>query len=302
MKNILVIYYSQSGQLTEACQKLLIPFEKETFNIEYLPIVPETDFPFPWTSDSFFDSMPESVLEIPLKIKPLKPKNENVDFILLAYTSWYLSPSIPITSFLLSEHAVVLKDKPIVTLNACRNMWFKTHDFVRNKIKEVGGKQVGHIVLCDKSNNLVSVITIYNWMTSGKKEKYNRFFPLPGIQPEDFRKTELFGNKIFEYVTNEKSFGDLQKELIELGAVSLDEELMMIEPRAKVIFRKWASFILRKGKAGCKERLPRVHAFKMYLFTVIFLALPIATIVFRIINILSPAHLKRKIIQYTELD
>ena len=46
-KNVLVVYYSQSGQLKTIAEKLVEPFAEEDVAIEWLAIKPKTDFPFP---------------------------------------------------------------------------------------------------------------------------------------------------------------------------------------------------------------------------------------------------------------
>ncbi|MBL3656262.1 hypothetical protein [Fulvivirga sediminis] len=56
MKNILVISYSQSGQLDSILDNFLLPFKG--VNIERVKVKPQDDFPFPWTSPAFFDAMP----------------------------------------------------------------------------------------------------------------------------------------------------------------------------------------------------------------------------------------------------
>ena len=49
MKNVLVIHYSQSGQLTEILDNLTLPFSSdEEINITHYSIEMEKEFPFPW--------------------------------------------------------------------------------------------------------------------------------------------------------------------------------------------------------------------------------------------------------------
>ncbi|WP_238554965.1 hypothetical protein [Chryseobacterium sp. P1-3] len=55
-KNILVIYYSQTGQLEEIVRNIARSFEsrKEEYDITYYNIRLKEDFPFPWPGDVFF--------------------------------------------------------------------------------------------------------------------------------------------------------------------------------------------------------------------------------------------------------
>ena len=68
MKNILVVNYSQSGQLNQIIDQFLTPFDAE--RVERLEIFPAKPFVFPWTSDEFFDKMPECVHEEPIELQP----------------------------------------------------------------------------------------------------------------------------------------------------------------------------------------------------------------------------------------
>ena len=70
MKNVLVIYYSQSGQLKEIAESITHPLIKEeNVHVDFYKIELETDFPFPWTGDVFFDVFPETFQQIPSAIK-----------------------------------------------------------------------------------------------------------------------------------------------------------------------------------------------------------------------------------------
>ena len=59
-KKILVVYYSQSGQLHDIVADFIIPFKEAGVRVECVRFTPKQDFTFPWTSERFFDAMPES--------------------------------------------------------------------------------------------------------------------------------------------------------------------------------------------------------------------------------------------------
>ena len=87
MKNVLVIYYSQSGQLKEIIDNIIKPFDKQDITTDFLQIQMKNDFPFPWDKDSFFGVFPESFLQIPQEIKPIPEYffKKSYDLIILAY-------------------------------------------------------------------------------------------------------------------------------------------------------------------------------------------------------------------------
>lgn len=54
MKNVLVIHYSQSGQLEEIAKNIAKPLlNAEEVGVDFHQIKLKNDFPFPWDKDSF---------------------------------------------------------------------------------------------------------------------------------------------------------------------------------------------------------------------------------------------------------
>lgn len=189
MKNVLVIYYSQSGQLQSIARKIAQPLlNSDEINVVFHEIQLEKPFPFPWDKTSFFDAFPESFLQIPTALKPVPEEimKTKFDLILLNYQVWYLTPSIPVNSFLKSEQAKqLLKNTSVVTINGSRNMWVMAQEKVKALLKQNEASLKGNIALVDRVGNLISVITIVKWMFSGVKKKYLGIFPLPGVSDKD---------------------------------------------------------------------------------------------------------------------
>lgn len=53
-KKILVIYYSQSGQLTDITDSLTAPLIEAGNSVEKVCVQVANDYPFPWTGKAFF--------------------------------------------------------------------------------------------------------------------------------------------------------------------------------------------------------------------------------------------------------
>jgi hypothetical protein len=269
-KKILAIYYTQSGQMGEIIDTFTAPLIEAGAAVEKVVIPIDATYNFPWTGNSFFSVMPSCVLGIPEQLRPLELKEKAYDLIILGYQPWFLSPSIPCNSLLQNpEFRALLKDTPVITVSAGRNMWINAFVRVRNMLKEAGAKLVGNIALVDKHPNVVSFITIFYWMLTGKKERYLNIFPKPGVAEEDIAYTSEYGKTVVKYLENNK-WDDLQDELIKQKAVEISYKLMFIEARAKPIFAVWAKFI-----ASRKNRTPWLSAFKYYLFVALFLGAPI---------------------------
>jgi len=280
MKRILVITYSQSGQLDEIVGNILKPIKGE-IEIYHEQLKPIPDYPWPWHGTTFWDAMPECVRHIPSEIEPLSINaDEKFDLIILGYPIWFLSPPVPITTFLKSDIGKkLLKDTPVVTVIGARNMWVSAQEDVKKMITEAGGKLKGNIALFDRNNNLISVVTIIYWVTTAKKDKYLGIFPKPGIAQKDIDSADRFGPPIQKAVESGK-FENLQNELLRLKAVELTPSIVSIEKKGKRMFWLWSGFILKKGEAGSIERVGRLKWFKRYLLFVIFAVSPIATLIF----------------------
>jgi hypothetical protein len=269
-KKVLAIYYTQSGQMGEIIDTFTAPLVAAGASVEKAQIRLVNNYDFPWTGQRFFSVMPSCVLGIPEPIEPLDLKETKYDLVILGYQPWFLSPSIPSNSLLLSEaFKAIINDTPVITISAGRNMWINSYVRVRNMIKDAGAKLVGNIALLDKHPNPVSFVTIFYWMLTGKKERYLNIFPKPGVSEKDIAATAEYGQTVAKHLENSE-WNTLQDELIEQKAVEISYKLMFIEARAKPIFAVWAKFIAKR-----KNRTPWLAAFKYYLFIALFLGAPL---------------------------
>lgn len=277
MKNVLVVYYSQSGQLKEIAQQIAKPFlQDREISVAFHEIKLENPFPFPWDKSSFFDAFPESFLQIPRALQPMPQEILNIkyDLILLHYQVWYLSPSIPVNSFLKSPEArQLLNGTPVVTISGSRNMWVMAQEKIKKLLKENGAKLVGNVALVDRVGNLISVITIVEWMFSGVKKKYLGIFPLPGVSQKDITESEKFG-KIIVSRLKSGNYETMQSELVGNGAVKISSYLVKVDKTANKIFNKWSNFINTRKKT----RKIWLKVFYVYLFLAIWLISPIVYI------------------------
>ncbi|MDH6251301.1 hypothetical protein M2347_001028 [Chryseobacterium sp. H1D6B] len=276
-KNVLVIYYTQTGQLEDIVKNVSKPFEdkKDEYNVTYYNIQLKEDFPFPWPSDVFFNTFPESYLQIPSEILPPPENvlNKKFDLIIFGYQVWYLTPSIPIISFLKSSYAEsILKDTPIVTISGTRNMWMLSQEKLKVYLKNLQAKLVGNIALVDRHDNYTSVLTILRWLTTGKKEK-SGILPAAGISDEEIAGAGKYGEIIKKHVEN-NDLENLQPDLVKNGAVEIRPFLVRVEKVGNKIFTVWSNLIIKK-----KEKRPLlIKFFKVYLMAAIWIISPIVLI------------------------
>ncbi|PWA09089.1 NADPH-dependent FMN reductase family protein [Flavobacterium laiguense] len=301
MKNVLVIYYSQSGQLESIARNIAKPLlQSNDLNVLFHEIKLEKPFPFPWNNEAFFGAFPESFLQIPTALKPVSEEimKTKFDLILLNYQVWYLTPSIPVNSFLKSPEAkVLLNNTAVVTISGSRNMWVMAQEKVKVLLKQNGALLKGNIALVDRVGNLISVITIVEWMFSGVKKKYLGIFPLPGVSEKDIAESSKFGNVILSSL-HENKLDDLQKKLIEIDAVRISSYLVTVDRTANKIFNKWSNFITTKKES----RKLWIKVFKVYLLLAIWLISPIVYILHLVTYPFKIQKIKKEIQYYKGIN
>lgn len=298
MKKILVIYYSQTGQLKDILDSFLVPFDNsDDILLDVVRINPEEEFAFPWTGKGFFGVMPDSVLEKPVPLKDFELAHDHYDLIVLGYQPWFLSPSIPATSLLRHPKFIsILENTPVVTVIGARNMWINAHEKVKTLMKGHRAQPMGNIVLVDNNQNLLSVVSIAYWMFKGKKERYLGIFPKPGVAVEEIQKAEKYGAIVLSHLLDDK-LGLMQQELVKNKAVEVKQNLMIIEGRGSKIFAIWAKII-----AGKKNKTLWLKIFKYYLiFALVFIA-PIVLLINLILSPLLYKYTKKKRRYYLGLN
>ena len=303
MKNVLVIHYSQSGQLTEIVNNIVSSFRNDTVHVDYHDIKMERPYPFPWTKAEFFGAFPETFLQVPEKVNPVKPDllSKTYDLIVLGYQIWYLTPSLPTTSFLDTPEAKqLLANTPVITVIGCRNMWIMAQEKMKKKLKALGANLVGNIVLADRHLNHISVITISKWMFSGKKERFLGIFPKPGVSQKDIDESVKFGPIIAKHL-NENEFSGLQEALLKEKAVKIKPFLITTDKRANLIFSKWAKLIQSKGEKNSPKRVFWVKFFNYYLLFAIWVIAPIVFILFLLTYIFSIHKIKKDKLYYSSV-
>jgi len=276
-KNILVIYYTQTGQLEDIVKNIARPFEekKDEYHVTYYNIKMKEDFPFPWPNDVFFNTFPESYLQIPSEILPPSDDvlNKKYDLIIFGYQVWYLTPSIPIISFLKSAYAEqILKDTPVVTVSGTRNMWMFSQEKLKVYLKNMKANLVGNIALVDRHDNYTSVLTVIRWMIGGQKEK-SGILPAAGVSDQEINDSVKYG-KIIETHFRKNDFEGLQPDLVKNRAIEIRPFLVRVEKVGNKIFTIWSNLIIKK-----KEKRPLlIKFFKVYLMAAIWIISPVVLV------------------------
>ncbi|MBC7695758.1 MAG: dialkylresorcinol condensing enzyme DarA [Burkholderiales bacterium] len=302
MKNVLVIYYSQTGQAKQALNAVLKPFEEsKNHHLTYLLIKPKKRFPFPWTYTQFFDVFPETVQGIPCELEPLKiDTNINYDLAVIAYQPWFLSICVPINSFLQTSDAkILLAGKHVITIINCRNMWLGAQEKMKKRLLDIKANLAGNITFVDRSSNLVSLVTVLAFVLKGTKENFMGVFPKYGVTDKDLEHAPVFGKIIMDNLEN-NNIHNIQPQLNQEGALDIRGNLLLMEGRGKALFPLYANYISKKGTQGSEQRKTRVRIFGIVLPTAILILSPIITILSRLLPLLAKKKFAKEIAYYSQ--
>lgn len=279
LKNVLVINYSQTGQLAEITAQLISPLRAAGHQVHLETLVPETPFPWPWPIIDFIDVFPECVQ---LDAPPLKPfsiaTEQPFDLVILSYQVWYLAPALPMTAFLKSPAGQkLINGKPVVTLVACRNMWLSAQETMQKLIAEAGGQLRDHLAFTDQGHPLATFITTPRWVLTGRRD---RFLGLPpaGVAPEEIRQASRFGRALADALHHDGEKSG-QPMLCGLRAATVNPRLAISERAGKRAFGVWSRLIRLFGKRGQWRRRPLLLVFALYLITLILTVVPLSLLV-----------------------
>lgn len=293
--SILVLYYTQSGQLRDILTSLTSEIRGEA-DLTFAEIQPEKAFGLPWKGYDFFNAMPESVARIPIPVKPLPQEvlAKQYDLIILGYQPWFLHPSQPVTGFMFGEEAKKLfAGKPVVTVIGSRNMWLNAQERMKEDLQRLGAKLVGNIVLEDSNGNIVSLLTIIRWAFKGQKEA-SRFLPEAGVQQADIRASKRFGPVILNAL-RAGSLEGMHPALMAAGSVRLLPGLIVLEKRGITNFRKFSKWILERGGPDSEARRGRVKTFQWLLTTLVFVLSPVSSLTAAIQKQVQKKKLKEEV-------
>ncbi|OCQ50929.1 hypothetical protein Ppb6_04027 [Photorhabdus australis subsp. thailandensis] len=292
MKRVLVVSYSQSGQLIEVVKSLISPLhESDEIYIREVVLKPIPEFPFPWSFSEFVNAFPETVQLDSPEIAPLHLEDEeSFDLVILSYQVWFSAPSPPITAFLKSKEGKrLLNGKPVVTVIACRNLWLMAQEMVKKLLHENGAYLRDNVVFIDKTNFFITLFTTPLWLMTGKKQPFS-CLPPAGVSKEDIQGARRFGDALVTALKADKEKDDAPM-LKGLGAVFVNKSFIFGEHSIHRGFKVWSSFIHRVGKRGKWVRRSLLTLFVIYLVLMVLVVLPISIVVRRVLTILLKKRL-----------
>lgn len=276
MTRILVLHYSQTGQLTSALESMLKPLAaRADVEIVRQNLEPVEPFPFPWPFFRFLDTFPECVYMDAPPLKPLAFGPEaRFDLVILAYQVWFLSPSLPVTAFLKSPAARVLKDTPVITFIACRNMWISAQEKVKELLAAHGARHIDNVVLVDQGPPWATFVTTPRWLLTGKKAGFWKIFPPAGVSAAEIAAAARFGRALADALPQVQSATGPM--LTGLGAVKVNPGYVAGERIARRSFQVWGRLLRAIGPGGHPLRRLVLVVYAVFLVSMILTVMPVS--------------------------
>ena len=297
MRRVLALYYTQTGQLRDILHAVTGPLEaSEEIVVDLVELRPATPYPFPWPFWRFFNTFPETVYEDPASIEPpMIDPNADYDLVILAYQVWFLSPALPVTAFLTSDLAArLLKDRPVMTLIGCRNMWLMAQERVKAHLDRIGARLIDNAVLTDESHSAFTFISTPLWMLTGKRGPFlGGRIPAAGVPAARIAAASRFGRAIATQLPN-RDRDDDRPMLVGLGAVKINERLIGSEQVAKRSFRLWGGLLRFLGKPSSPLRQAVLAVYIVFLVLLIVTVAPLLAILKKLMTPFTRAKIARQ--------
>lgn len=302
MSKVLCLYFSQTGQLQEIVKSITAPLAASAHaEVQLAKIEPAKPFPFPWPFTQFFNTFPECNYADPIEVKPLPYTDEELasfDLVILAYQVWFLSPSLPISSFLQTSQAkVLLENKPVITVIGCRNMWLMAQEAMKQTLQSLNARLIDNIVLTDSAGAALSFISTPLWVLTGKKGPIG-VIPAAGVSETKIQQASRFGDAIAAALQHQSI---LQSSVLQgLGAVEIHENLIASEKVAKKGFLLWGKLIRAAGSKSAWLRKPLVYLYVIYLVTLILTVVPLSALIKKLAAPLLRKKIEQQVAYYAQ--
>jgi hypothetical protein len=257
-----VYLYTQTGQLREVSDALTGPLQTGGWNVRRVDVRPRQAFPFPWPVRRFFGVFADAV-DPDAEVDLVEPAggfaSADDELVVLAYQVWFLAPSLPIRS-LLKSHPECVAGRDVVTLIACRNMWYSAAIEVAALLRSAGARSVDVVAATDTRGSATTLLTTLRWLLTGHRDSV--LFGRAGIGAAELARVAEVGRRLAE------------RQPIPAGAAPVVPALAAADLLAGRAFRRWAGRV-RATPPGSVARGLAVGTFVGALGVAIVAGLPL---------------------------
>lgn len=264
MSRVLVLYYSQSGDVRSALEALTAPIRGPDVDICWRAVGTDPMYAFPWRARDFFDCMPEAVNGEPPRLAPIElDPQERFDLVVIGWQVWFLSPSLPVQAFFAAPEAQVLRGARVISVTCCRQMWQRAHAQMRALIAGAGGVLTDSVVVTHQGGSLAGYLTAPRLMLTGRREK-GVILPAAGVAHDEVQALGRFGQRLRE--TRARWTDDAPAPLLaDLAPVRVNTGALLPEMAGVAVMTLLARAARLCGGPGSMARRPVIWLFMLSL-------------------------------------
>lgn len=260
-----VVYlYTQTGQLREVAEALTAPMTASGWDVRWVGVEPREAFPFPWPIGRFFGVFAQAVdpgALVELVVPPGGFDTAPDELVILACQVWYLAPSLPVRS-LVTRHPEAVQGRDVVTLVACRNMWYSAMVEMSQLLRRAGARRVDVVAATDTRPSSTTLVTTLRWLLTGRRGPFLRF-GRAGVGDDELARVAQVGQRI---ANSRQCPQDAAPVMPALAAADL---------LAGKAFRRWGTVVRSGPRFGSAVPTATLIGFVLGLAVAIVVGLPL---------------------------
>lgn len=202
MAQVLVISYSFTGQTGRIVEEVSRSLEKGGHTVSRAPLRLVHSYPFPAPPSMLLQLLQQS-LRGQWPVEPLEPLDADLslpyDLVIIGYQPWYMTPSVPVHSFLKSDAARVLRGKPVVGLVSCRAEFRRACGLFQKGVEAVGGQVVEQRVWVDQDARPTNLLSLVHMLKNGHDPEggpLKRLLKPFGVGPAGLARAQSYGEAL----------------------------------------------------------------------------------------------------------
>lgn len=202
-KRVLVLYYSQTGQTERVLEIVSDELRRARHQVEMVRLNPVEDFRFPWSPFALLGLMIRTYagakLSVALEELPSHIRTGRYDLAVIGYQPWFLTPSVPVRSFLDGPAGELLRGRHVVSVITCRSLWKRAYRTFAQKVEDRGATVVDSLVVEDPARQPMNMVTtVFHLLTGQTLDRgfLKRVFPPVGIGEGGLGQARQFGERL----------------------------------------------------------------------------------------------------------
>jgi hypothetical protein len=276
-KRILVVYYSQSGDVARILETFIAPIRNlPNVQLAVERLEPAEPYPFPWrTLPRLLSIFPQCHRGGGAGIRPLSIRaDQPFDLVILAYQVWFLAPSLPVQDFFKSGHARALLGAKVVTLCVCRNMWHSCSETMKQMLRDAGALHLDNVVVSHQGPPLATFVSVPRLLLWGKRDRFLGIFPPAEVSQKDLDRVRRLGQVVADRLRACDNW-PVEPLLTGMGAVRVNPRYIAPELVGWYLYQAATGGVLLAGRLGPWARRLAIYLFAVVLLLAVLVGVPL---------------------------